>query len=84
MRGQIYVPTVNWFLMFACIALVCSFGSSSKLAAAYGIAVTLKMAEMQVSLRQTVGLSQSRHGWMNAKPPRERVDQVIAYYSMNK
>jgi Asp/Glu/hydantoin racemase len=49
-----------------------------------GIAVTLKMAEMQVSLRQTVGLSQSRHGWMNAKPPRERVDQVMAYYSMNK
>lgn len=42
-RGQIYVPTVNWFLMFACIALVCSFGSSSKLAAAYGIAVTLTM-----------------------------------------
>ena len=49
-----------------------------------GIAVTLKMAEMQVSLRQTVGLSQSRHGWMNANPPRERVDEVMAFYSMNK
>lgn len=42
-RGQIYVPSVNWFLMLACVALVIAFGSSSKLAAAYGIAVTLTM-----------------------------------------
>jgi KUP system potassium uptake protein len=42
-RGQIYVPAVNWFLMLACVALVIAFGSSSKLAAAYGIAVTLTM-----------------------------------------
>lgn len=42
-RGQIYVPLVNWLLMLACIALVLSFGTSTKLAAAYGIAVTLTM-----------------------------------------
>jgi KUP system potassium uptake protein len=42
-RGQIYVPAVNWFLLAACLVLVFSFGSSSRLAAAYGVAVTLTM-----------------------------------------
>jgi KUP system potassium uptake protein len=42
-RGQIYVPFVNWGLMLATIALVLGFKSSSNLAAAYGIAVTLTM-----------------------------------------
>ncbi len=42
-RGQIYIPHVNWMLMLACIGLVIGFGSSSNLAAAYGIAVTLTM-----------------------------------------
>jgi KUP system potassium uptake protein len=41
--GQIYVPQVNWALMIACVLLVIGFGSSSDLAAAYGIAVTLTM-----------------------------------------
>jgi KUP system potassium uptake protein len=43
-RGQIYIGHVNRFLMFACIGLVIGFQSSSRLAAAYGIAVTLTMA----------------------------------------
>jgi KUP system potassium uptake protein len=38
--GQIYVPVINWALMVLVLALVLFFGSSSKLAAAYGIAVT--------------------------------------------
>ena len=38
--GQIYIPTVNWALMIAVIALVLLFKSSTNLAAAYGIAVT--------------------------------------------
>jgi KUP system potassium uptake protein len=41
--GQIYVPSVNWALMVATIGLVIGFGSSSNLAAAYGIAVTTTM-----------------------------------------
>jgi KUP system potassium uptake protein len=41
--GQIYVPTINWMLMVATIALVLGFRSSSNLAAAYGIAVTTTM-----------------------------------------
>jgi KUP system potassium uptake protein len=38
--GQIYIPVVNWALMIMVILLVLMFGSSSNLAAAYGIAVT--------------------------------------------
>ena len=38
--GQIYIPVVNWALMVMVILLVLTFGNSSNLAAAYGIAVT--------------------------------------------
>jgi KUP system potassium uptake protein len=41
--GQIYIPAVNWLLMVACIGLVLGFRSSSNLAAAYGVAVTMTM-----------------------------------------
>jgi KUP system potassium uptake protein len=41
--GQVYVPAVNWALMVACIGLVLGFRSSSNLAAAYGVAVTMTM-----------------------------------------
>lgn len=42
-KGQIYIPQVNWILMIACVGLVLSFQSSSKLAGAYGIAVSVAM-----------------------------------------
>ncbi len=42
-RGQVYVPAINWFLLVACLGLVFSFRSSARLAAAYGVAVTLTM-----------------------------------------
>lgn len=41
--GQIYIAPVNWMLMVCTIALVIGFQSSSKLAAAYGVAVTSTM-----------------------------------------
>ena len=42
--GQIYIPVINWALLVMVILLVIMFGSSSNLAAAYGIAVTGAMA----------------------------------------
>ncbi|HWO08863.1 MAG TPA: KUP/HAK/KT family potassium transporter [Polyangiaceae bacterium] len=39
-EGQIYIASVNWLLAIGCIALVLQFKESSRLAAAYGIAVT--------------------------------------------
>jgi KUP system potassium uptake protein len=41
--GQIYVPVVNWLLMFATIATTIAFGSSDRLAGAYGTAVSTTM-----------------------------------------
>lgn len=41
--GQIYMPAVNWALLVGVLAAVVGFGSSSALASAYGIAVTLTM-----------------------------------------
>jgi KUP system potassium uptake protein len=43
-EGQIYVPEINWGLCAMCIGLVLTFRESSKLAAAYGIAVSGTMA----------------------------------------
>ncbi|MBE2263025.1 MAG: potassium transporter Kup [Burkholderiaceae bacterium] len=41
--GQIYMPAVNWMLLAGVVGVVLFFGSSSALASAYGIAVTLTM-----------------------------------------
>ncbi len=41
--GQVYVPAINWLLMVAVFILVISFGSSTALASAYGLAVTITM-----------------------------------------
>jgi KUP system potassium uptake protein len=41
--GQVYLPLVNWLLLAAVVLAVLGFGSSSALASAYGIAVTVTM-----------------------------------------
>jgi KUP system potassium uptake protein len=42
-RGQIYIPQLNWTMLVSVVLLVLGFGSSSNLAAAYGIAVSATM-----------------------------------------
>jgi KUP system potassium uptake protein len=39
-EGQIYVPTINWFLCIGVIALTLAYGSATKLGDIYGVAVT--------------------------------------------
>ena len=41
--GQVYIPEINWMLMIATVGLVFGFRSSTNLAAAYGMAVTMTM-----------------------------------------
>ncbi len=43
MAGQIFLPRINWLLFIAVVIVTVSFGTSSKLAAAYGVAVTANM-----------------------------------------
>ena len=56
--GQIYMPEVNWLLLVAVLLAVVGFGSSSALAAAYGIAVTVTMLITTVLTFFVV-----RYGW---------------------
>jgi len=56
--GQVYVPFINWSL-YACIVIaVVIFGSTTKLAAAYGIAVTIDML-----ITTTMTFFVIRYGW---------------------
>jgi KUP system potassium uptake protein len=56
--GQIYIPFVNWALFLGCVALVLSFGSSSALAAAYGLAVAGVMLITSLAM-----FAIARHYW---------------------
>jgi KUP system potassium uptake protein len=56
--GQIYIPAVNWGLFAAIVLAVVMFRSSSALAAAYGIAVTLDML-----ITTTLTFFVIRYGW---------------------
>jgi KUP system potassium uptake protein len=40
-RGQVYLPSVNWFLWIACSLVVVFFKESSNMNAAYGLAITI-------------------------------------------
>ena len=65
-EGQIYLPLINWGLAVACIALVLAFRQSSRLAAAFGLAVSGTMAITSVVFyvvtRQAWGWSRLRSG----------------------
>jgi KUP system potassium uptake protein len=42
-KGQIYIPSINWILMIGCIAVVLIFRESSSMEGAYGLAITFDM-----------------------------------------
>jgi KUP system potassium uptake protein len=42
-RGQIYIPTVNWVLCFGCIGIVLYFKESTGMENAYGLSIILAM-----------------------------------------
>jgi KUP system potassium uptake protein len=60
--GQIYIPRVNWILMIAIVALVVGFGSSDRLAGAYGLAVTGAML-VDAALATAVAILVWRWPW---------------------
>jgi KUP system potassium uptake protein len=61
--GQIYIPAVNWVLMLACLGLVLGFRSSTNLAAAYGVAVTMTMV---ITTLLFAVVARERFGWSKA------------------
>jgi KUP system potassium uptake protein len=63
-RGQIYLPTINWLLMGATVAVVLGFRSSGSLAAAFGLAVSTTMAITTVLF---AALARGRWHWSLAR-----------------
>ncbi|MEJ5152839.1 potassium transporter Kup [Comamonas sp. MYb396] len=59
--GQIYIPFVNWSLFLTIVLAVILFKSSSNMAAAYGIAVTLDM-----TITTVLTFFVLRYGWKYA------------------
>ncbi|NMC39541.1 MAG: KUP/HAK/KT family potassium transporter [Bacteroidales bacterium] len=43
LKGQVYLPFVNWFLWIMCSLVVITFGESTNMEAAYGLAITITM-----------------------------------------
>lgn len=58
--GQIYIPSVNWVLMICAIGLVIGFGEATRLAGAYGVAVT---ATMGITTALFAVVARERFGW---------------------
>ncbi len=71
-RGQIYIPAVNWALLVIVAAAVMGFGSSSRLASAYGVAV---MGTMLATTLLTYFVVTRRWGY-----PRALVLAVTAFF----
>lgn len=43
LKGQLYIPSINWLLLFGCISIVLYFKESTGMEAAYGLAIVLTM-----------------------------------------
>ena len=61
--GQVYLPAINWVLLVAVLLAVLGFESSSALASAYGIAVTITMLTTTALTYFVV-----RHAWHHSLP----------------
>lgn len=49
-----------------------------------GLSSTMKMAELMVDLQRATGIRHSRHGWFNSVPSGERVQEVGAFYGVDR
>lgn len=43
LKGQLYIPSINWLLWLGCVGVVLYFRESAHMEAAYGLAITLAM-----------------------------------------
>jgi KUP system potassium uptake protein len=71
-KGQLYVPSVNWLLLAGCIGVVLYFEESSKMEAAYGLSITITM--LMTTLLLTYYL-------IKIKCPRLLIFTVILFYA---
>lgn len=66
LRGQIYIPSINWFLLAGCIAVVLIFRESGKMEAAYGLAIVLNMLMTTSLLLHYIDMKRMPRWWLIA------------------
>ncbi|HYD89724.1 MAG TPA: potassium transporter Kup [Vitreimonas sp.] len=64
--GQIFMPQVNWLMLAGVLILLLAFGSSERLAAAYGIAVSGEMVVSTVLVFLAIWKLWKRPAWLAA------------------
>jgi len=58
-RGQIYIPAINWVLCFGCVAVTLYFQTSEAMTAAYGFSITIAM--LMTTLLMSYYMRYKRH-----------------------
>jgi len=64
LRGQAYVPSLNWLLCAGCVGVVLYFRESSRMEAAFGLAVTVTMLMTTVLLAYYLRLRRAGVVWI--------------------
>ncbi len=73
LKGQLYIPSINWLLFLGCVAVVMHFRESSNMEAAYGLAIVLCMIMTTVLLNYYMIMK--RFKWYYMSP-------IIAVYGV--
>lgn len=63
-RGQLYIPSINWILYFACIAVVLYFKESAHMEAAYGLTININMIMTSILLIYFMRLKRFNFTWI--------------------
>jgi KUP system potassium uptake protein len=81
--GRVYVPWINWALLAAVLTLVFAFGSSAKLASAYGVAVTGTITITTVLYFAVARLRWQRPAWIVGLAATTFLTIDLAFFSAN-
>jgi KUP system potassium uptake protein len=81
--GQVYVPVINWLLLGAVLTLVLTFGSSAKLAFAFGMAVTGTITITTILFFVIVRLRWRRPLWLTVAGAAAFLTVDLAFFSAN-
>jgi KUP system potassium uptake protein len=63
-KGQLYIPAVNGMIFAGCIAVVLYFRESSKMEAAYGLAIIMTMIATTMLFANYLVLHRVKSGWI--------------------
>ncbi|MCB9034007.1 MAG: KUP/HAK/KT family potassium transporter [Chitinophagales bacterium] len=64
MKGQLYIPRINWMMLAGCIFMVFHFRNSSNMEAAYGLSITITMLMTSVLLSIYMWTQRIKFTWI--------------------